>query len=73
MMVLQFVVVLWIYPETKGISFEMIQEKLGIDWPRSLLLTFAWAALPIKEIGSEDRSQYVRVDPAGPPIAFRPL
>lgn len=30
MMVLQFFVVLFIYPETKGISLEMMQKKLGI-------------------------------------------
>ena len=31
MMVLQFFVVLFIYPETKGISLEQLQHKLGID------------------------------------------
>jgi SP family arabinose:H+ symporter-like MFS transporter len=31
MMALQFVVVMFIYPETKGISLEKIQAKLGID------------------------------------------
>jgi SP family arabinose:H+ symporter-like MFS transporter len=30
MMVLQFFVVLFIYPETKGISLEQLQRKLGI-------------------------------------------
>jgi MFS transporter, SP family, arabinose:H+ symporter len=30
MMVLQFFVVLFVYPETKGISLEMMQKKLGI-------------------------------------------
>ena len=30
MMVLQFFVVLWIYPETKGVSLEELQKKLGI-------------------------------------------
>jgi SP family arabinose:H+ symporter-like MFS transporter len=30
MMVLQFFVVLFVYPETKGISLEMLQRKLGI-------------------------------------------
>ena len=31
MMVLQFVVVLLVYPETKGVSLEQLQHKLGID------------------------------------------
>ena len=31
MMVLQFFVVLFAYPETKGISLEQLQHKLGID------------------------------------------
>ena len=31
MMVLQFVVVLLFYPETKGVSLEQLQHKLGID------------------------------------------
>ncbi len=31
MMVLQFFVVLFFYPETKGISLEQLQHKLGID------------------------------------------
>jgi SP family arabinose:H+ symporter-like MFS transporter len=31
MMVLQFVVVLLMYPETKGVSLEQLQHKLGID------------------------------------------
>jgi len=31
MMVLQFFVVLFIYPETKGVSLEQLQHKLGID------------------------------------------
>jgi sugar porter (SP) family MFS transporter len=31
MMVLQFVVVLLAYPETKGVSLEQLQHKLGID------------------------------------------
>jgi len=30
MMVLQFFVVLWLYPETKGVSLEELQKKLGI-------------------------------------------
>jgi hypothetical protein len=30
MMVLQFFVVLFVYPETKGISLEEMQKKLGI-------------------------------------------
>ena len=30
MMVLQFVVVLFIYPETKGVTLEQLQHKLGI-------------------------------------------
>ncbi len=30
MMVAQFFVVLWIYPETKGVSLEELQKKLGI-------------------------------------------
>jgi hypothetical protein len=30
MMVLQFVVVLFVYPETKGHSLEELQKKLGI-------------------------------------------
>lgn len=33
MMVLQFFIVLFIYPETKGISLEQLQHKLGIDDP----------------------------------------
>ena len=31
MMALQFFVVLFIYPETKGISLEQMQRRLGID------------------------------------------
>jgi len=31
MMVLQFLVVLFVYPETKGVSLEQLQHKLGID------------------------------------------
>ena len=31
MMVLQFVVVLLFYPETKGLSLEELQKKLGIS------------------------------------------
>ena len=31
MMALQFFVVLFIYPETKGLSLEQMQRKLGID------------------------------------------
>ena len=31
MMALQFVVVLFVYPETKGVSLEKIQERLGIS------------------------------------------
>jgi hypothetical protein len=31
MMVLQFVLVLLLLPETKGISLEQIQRKLGIE------------------------------------------
>ena len=30
MMVLQFFVVLFVYPETKGVSLEEMQKKLGI-------------------------------------------
>ncbi len=30
MMALQFFVVLWVYPETKGISLEQMQKKMGI-------------------------------------------
>jgi len=30
MMVLQFFVVLFLYPETKGVSLEQMQRKLGI-------------------------------------------
>jgi hypothetical protein len=30
MMVFQFFVVLWLYPETKGISLEDMQKKMGI-------------------------------------------
>jgi hypothetical protein len=32
MMALQFFVVLFIYPETKGISLEQLQHKLGIEY-----------------------------------------
>jgi SP family arabinose:H+ symporter-like MFS transporter len=31
MMALQFVIVLRFYPETKGISLEQLQHKLGIN------------------------------------------
>jgi hypothetical protein len=31
MMVLQFFVVLFIYPETKQVSLEQMQQKLGIE------------------------------------------
>ncbi len=31
MMVLQFFIVLFIYPETKGVSLEQLQHKLGLD------------------------------------------
>ena len=31
MMVLQFFVVLFLYPETKGVTLEQLQHKLGID------------------------------------------
>jgi Sugar (and other) transporter len=31
MMVLQFVVVLLFYPETKGLSLEALQKRLGIS------------------------------------------
>jgi hypothetical protein len=31
MMALQFFVVLFMYPETKGISLEQMQKKLGIE------------------------------------------
>ena len=31
MMVLQFFVVLFLYPETKGVSLEQLQRKLGMD------------------------------------------
>jgi SP family arabinose:H+ symporter-like MFS transporter len=30
MMIVQFVVVLFFYPETKGLSLEALQKKLGI-------------------------------------------
>jgi len=30
MMVMQFFVVLFVYPETKGVSLEELQRKLGI-------------------------------------------
>jgi hypothetical protein len=30
MMVLQFFVVLFVYPETKGVSLEEMQKRLGI-------------------------------------------
>jgi len=30
MMALQFLVVLFVYPETKGVSLEAMQRKLGI-------------------------------------------
>jgi MFS transporter, SP family, arabinose:H+ symporter len=29
-MLVQFFVVLWVYPETKGVSLEELQKKLGI-------------------------------------------
>jgi SP family arabinose:H+ symporter-like MFS transporter len=31
MMALQFLVVLFVYPETKGITLEQMQKRLGID------------------------------------------
>ncbi len=31
MMVVQFFVVLWLYPETKGLSLEQMQKKLVIS------------------------------------------
>ena len=31
MMALQFFVVLFMYPETKGVTLEQMQKKLGID------------------------------------------
>jgi hypothetical protein len=31
MMALQFLVVLFLYPETKGITLEQLQHKLGIN------------------------------------------
>jgi len=31
MMVLQFVVVLLLYPEAKGVTLEQLQHKLGMD------------------------------------------
>jgi hypothetical protein len=31
MMIVQFVVVLLFYPETKGVSLEQLQHKLGIE------------------------------------------
>jgi hypothetical protein len=31
MMVVQFFVVLFVYPETKGLSLEEMQKKLGIS------------------------------------------
>ena len=31
MMAIQFFVVLWIFPETKGITLEEMEHKLGID------------------------------------------
>jgi hypothetical protein len=31
MMVLQFFVVLFLYPETKRLSLEQMQQRLGID------------------------------------------
>jgi hypothetical protein len=31
MMALQFFVVLFLYPETKGITLEQLQHKLGIN------------------------------------------
>jgi MFS transporter, SP family, arabinose:H+ symporter len=31
MMVVQFFVVLFVYPETKGVSLEQLQQRLGID------------------------------------------
>jgi SP family arabinose:H+ symporter-like MFS transporter len=31
MMVLQFFVVLFLYPETKGVSLEAMQRKMGIS------------------------------------------
>jgi SP family arabinose:H+ symporter-like MFS transporter len=35
MMVLQFFVVLWVYPETKGVSLEELEKKLGIASERA--------------------------------------
>ena len=31
MMVVQFFVVMFLYPETKGVSLEQMQKQLGID------------------------------------------
>jgi hypothetical protein len=31
MTLVQFLVVLFVYPETKGVSLEQMQHKLGID------------------------------------------
>jgi MFS transporter, SP family, arabinose:H+ symporter len=31
MMVLQFFVVLFVYPETKGVTLEEMQKRLGVD------------------------------------------
>jgi hypothetical protein len=38
MMALQFFVVLFIYPETKGITLEQMQRRLGIDSEAQTLL-----------------------------------
>src|SRR5213078_760857 len=35
MMVLQFFVVLFFYPETKGVTLEQMQHRLGIEKPRA--------------------------------------
>jgi len=32
MMVLQFFVVLFFYPETKGVTLEQMQHRLGIEY-----------------------------------------
>jgi len=45
MMVLQVFVVLFLYPETKGVSLEQMQRKLGIALPATLRLIVFWLTI----------------------------